>query len=324
MEDVKVSIVVPNYNHFQFLQQRLDSIFAQTYQNFEVILLDDCSTDNSIEILNRYTNHPQVSHVIINETNSGSTFKQWKTGISFAKGTYIWIAESDDWADVNFLELLVPTLENNPNIGLAYCQSYRANEKSEVLYSNIEWTNDLDKNRWSSDYINNGLNEIANYLSFKNTIPNASGVIFRKDCIESAEFPISMKMKGDWYLWVSILKKSDIFYNHQCLNYFRDTSASTRVVNTREKELTRLKERAIVYSYIYLTLNRNNETALKNFKHNLKEFVFNSKTTIYLKSTFFLGYCFKHFPLFSVNLIIIKAGNSFKNRLRYILKKIKN
>ena len=99
-----VSIIIPNYNHSKFLQQRLDSVFNQTFQDFEVILLDDCSTDNSVDILKKYANHPKVSHLELNKQNSGSPFKQWQKGITMAKGTYIWIAETDDYCEFNFLD----------------------------------------------------------------------------------------------------------------------------------------------------------------------------------------------------------------------------
>ena len=74
-----VSIIVPNYNHAPFLNQRLDSIFNQTFQDFEVILLDDASTDNSLSILEDYKEKfkSKVSHLIVNEKNSGSPFKQF-------------------------------------------------------------------------------------------------------------------------------------------------------------------------------------------------------------------------------------------------------
>ena len=81
----KVSVIVPNYNHAPYLKRRIDSILNQTYQDFELILLDDCSTDNSAEVLNEYASNPKVSHVVINEINSGSTFKQWDKGFALAK-----------------------------------------------------------------------------------------------------------------------------------------------------------------------------------------------------------------------------------------------
>ena len=118
-----VSVIVPNYNHAPYLRQRLDSIFNQTYKNFEVIILDDCSTDNSKEIIEEYRNRPQFSHVVYNEINSGSPFKQWAKGFELAQGEYIWIAESDDWAELNFLEELITKAELFPNLTLLFCCS---------------------------------------------------------------------------------------------------------------------------------------------------------------------------------------------------------
>ena len=91
-----VSIIIPNYNHAKFLDERIQSVLNQTYQNFELIILDDKSSDNSVEVINQYKDDPRVSSIIINKDNSGSTFKQWYKGIEIAKGEIIWIAESDD------------------------------------------------------------------------------------------------------------------------------------------------------------------------------------------------------------------------------------
>lgn len=84
-----VSVIVPNYNHAQYLEQRLDTVFNQTYQNFEVIILDDKSTDNSLEVINRYKDNPHLSQIVVNEQNTGSPFKQWDKGINLAKGVTI-------------------------------------------------------------------------------------------------------------------------------------------------------------------------------------------------------------------------------------------
>ena len=76
-----VSIIVPNYNHAPYLEQRFDSIYNQTYQDFEVIILDDCSTDASKSIIEKYRNHPKTKHIVYNSSNSSSPFKQWNKGI---------------------------------------------------------------------------------------------------------------------------------------------------------------------------------------------------------------------------------------------------
>ena len=68
-----VSVILPNYNHVVYLKERIESILNQTYQNFELILLDDCSADNSCDILNAYKEHPKVSALVLNEKNTGNT-----------------------------------------------------------------------------------------------------------------------------------------------------------------------------------------------------------------------------------------------------------
>ena len=79
-----VSIIIPNYNHAQYLEKRIDTVLNQTYQNIEVIILDDQSTDNSLEVIKKYRNHPKIAQIVVNERNTGNPFKQWDKGIRLA------------------------------------------------------------------------------------------------------------------------------------------------------------------------------------------------------------------------------------------------
>ena len=151
----KVSVIVPNYNHALYLRQRLDSIINQTFQDFEVIVLDDASTDNSREIIQTYAHYPAF-RFLFNETRNGSAFKQWQKGLESARGEYIWFAESDDCASPYFLSKLLPILENDKSLGLVYCQSYLVDPSSRVFGDAIQWTDDLDPLRWKNNFINNG------------------------------------------------------------------------------------------------------------------------------------------------------------------------
>src|SRR5580704_8103971 len=123
----RVSIVVPNYNHARFLPKRIESILRQSYQDFELILLDDCSTDESRTILSQYASDPRV-RLEFNQVNSGSTFKQWNKGVKLARGKYVWLAESDDYADERLLEKLMARLEGDPSTVLCYCRSWRVSD----------------------------------------------------------------------------------------------------------------------------------------------------------------------------------------------------
>jgi glycosyltransferase involved in cell wall biosynthesis len=214
METVEVSVIVPNYNHSNYLRKRLDSIFNQTFQDFEVILLDDASTDNSIEILNEYRHHQKVSHFIINEINSGSTFKQWQKGIELAKGEYIWIAESDDWADIHFLEILLID-------GFEVMTS-----KSYVISNNQR---EIKPKEISTNLYMKGHNFIKEYMICKNMLFNASAIIFKKEKVDFEIFKIinNLKFLGDWIFWINLLKDSSVFYCKIPLNYFNRHLSAT-------------------------------------------------------------------------------------------------
>ncbi|UCD50998.1 MAG: glycosyltransferase family 2 protein [Phycisphaerales bacterium] len=92
-----VSIIIPNYNHARFLVERVDSVLRQTYRDFDVIVLDDASTDESRDVLKSFAGRPEVA-LRFNTENSDSTFKQWNKGVELARGKCVWIAESDDFA----------------------------------------------------------------------------------------------------------------------------------------------------------------------------------------------------------------------------------
>lgn len=103
----------------------------QIFQDFELIILDDCSTDNSKEIIEMYRGNEKITQIIYNDANSGSTFLQWKKGIELAKGEYKWIAESDDYSHPQFLETVLKNFSEK-RCSVVYCQSDRVDENNIV------------------------------------------------------------------------------------------------------------------------------------------------------------------------------------------------
>jgi glycosyltransferase involved in cell wall biosynthesis len=225
----KVSVIVPNFNHAPFLEKRLESIFNQSYKDFEVILLDDCSSDNSRAIMEKYRGHPAVAAVVYNEINSGSSFAQWEKGISISKGDYIWIAESDDFCGLNFLEEGMQKLENGCD--LFYALTIDVDENGNVIPKKKSWYDDLSLTRWKDNFENAAPAEAAEMLSVKNTIPNASAVIFRRtkklgDYLGKIK---GMKYCGDWIFWLLYLRDAErMCYSVKTKDYFRSHPAVTR------------------------------------------------------------------------------------------------
>lgn len=212
-----VSVIVPNYNHAPYLRQRLDSIYNQTFQDFEVIILDDCSTDNSKEIIEEYRNYPQTSHIVYNEVNSGSPFKQWAKGFDLAQGEYIWIAESDDWAELNFLEQMVPNLNKDISLAFIFCESYWEEPQKTVKGCFAPKNTFFD-----------GLDFIRQKQIYNNNIVNASSVLFRKIFLPKISLDYqSFIGSGDYLFWSNLCEHGNVFYVKKHLNHFRRNSTTT-------------------------------------------------------------------------------------------------
>lgn len=289
---LKVSIIVPNYNHSRFLKKRLDSILNQSYQNFEVIILDDFSPDNSRDIIETYIHHPRITKTIYNSRNSGSTFYQWNKGIELATGELVWIAESDDTADPKLLEILVKPFEENKNLVLAYCQSNRMNDNDEITGTWLDWTDPLDQEQnFKNNFFMNGQDYIEKYLIHKNTVPNASAVIFKKEVYQSLGGAIpELKTTGDWEVWLKILSVGDLFYYALPLNNFRyhnnsviaKFSAASKVTDSRNQII------AMYNSYIIFLKKINNYKLLLE-SENQKNFYLKKQVTYKIRKHIFTG-----------------------------------
>ncbi|MGB6877086.1 MAG: glycosyltransferase [Candidatus Acidiferrales bacterium] len=230
---MKVSVIVPNYNHARFLRKRIDSILQQTFQDFELILLDDCSTDDSRSILSSYASDPRVQ-IEFNHANSGNPFKQWNKGVRLARGEYVWIAESDDYADERILEHLVALLDADPKLTFAYCRSRRVTADDSFEGFADSHMTPLNPYRWTADYVADGQEECRTYFVRHNPVPNASAVVFRKSAYEqTGGADEGMSVCGDWKLWASMALRGKIAYVGEPLNYFRFHSASVRSKTSR-------------------------------------------------------------------------------------------
>jgi len=266
-ENTLVTIIVPNYNHEKYLKERLDSIFNQTYLNFEVILLDDCSTDNSRDILRQYSQHSKVSHCVFNDVNTGNTFVQWNKGIALAEGELIWIAESDDFCDSNFLEEVCKPLIENEEVVLSYCQSNRVDEKGHVIGNWIDYTNRYDCLLFKENFILSGNDFIERFLVYRNVIPNASAVVFRKSRIYEIGFldeDISLKCNGDWvfYTYLISIKKISFIANSGNNFRFHTQSVIAKSINNESRDVTLETLIAMRKSMIDYFLKQNFDTSI--------------------------------------------------------------
>ena len=218
-----ISVIVPNYNHARYLDERFASILEQRLRPDEIIFLDDGSSDDSLEIARAWQARSPIHFAIAaNATNSGSPVKQWAKGIESAAGSLVWIAESDDSSCPRFLERMAAAFMD-PEIAVAYCDSEVIGMDGEILSSTYRfYTDPLSETKWLAGYVETGPHEIAEALAIKNTIPNASAVLFRRDSLnESVSAAKGFRYCGDWAIYVACLRKGKIAFCPRALNKHR-------------------------------------------------------------------------------------------------------
>jgi glycosyltransferase involved in cell wall biosynthesis/SAM-dependent methyltransferase len=232
----KVSVIVPNYNYGELLHQRLATIARQSLPPYEIIVLDDCSSDASLQVLEGLrASLPMDIQVIPDKANSGSVFKQWLKGVERATGDFVWIAEADDLSDLDFLSAVVTAMRDDESVVISYCQSSAIGERGETLANDyLAYTNDLSADRWLSAYTATGQEEVDAGLAIKNTVPNVSAVIFRrKELLSTLRQHIdeisSCRIAGDWLTYLLLLEHGRIAYSPRVLNHHRRHSASVTI-----------------------------------------------------------------------------------------------
>lgn len=182
---------MPSYNSEKYIEFTLNSIKAQTYHNWEVILVDDCSSDNTLEVVKSYaTTEPRIKYYQL-EKNSGAAIAR-NTAIDLAKGEFLAFLDSDDlWVPEKLEKQINFMVENNYNFS---CTSYsRVDEKGAPLEG-------VRRVKFRSDY-----NAVLQYC------PGNSTVIYNAKEIGKVKIP-NIKKRNDYVMWLQIIKKEKYLY----------------------------------------------------------------------------------------------------------------
>ena len=264
-----VSVIVPNYNHASYLVERLDSIYNQTYQNIEVILLDDCSTDNSKEILSKYANlHADNTITIFNTENSHHVFKQWNKGMLASHGQLIWIAESDDYCELDFLEKMV-ALFCYDSVMLAFARSVFV-QNGQKIWSTEAYLHDLSQLKWDAPFYMSASDLVKNGFAIQNIIPNVSSAVFRNTGMISKEVQTiceNMHLSSDWFFYLYLIRGGVVAYTNETTNYYRIHPESTSLKIQKTSEYyTEFEEVSCYIARNYSVDDSVFETILNNLK----------------------------------------------------------
>lgn len=260
MKNPLISVIVPNYCHARYLNTRIDSILNQTYQNFELIILDDCSSDNSREVIESYRDNSHVSQIIYNETNCGNPFIQWEKGIKLAKGELCYIAESDDFCRPELLERLVRKFEEDDEVVLARCNTFFVNDNEEI-YEGIRPK--------GYDRIYTGHEFIKRFLLVSNGINNAGMALFSREVALAVDKRYqTFKGAGDYMFWVEMSEFGKVANVDEPLNYFRrhEGVVTTRMDSNGSNLMAKREIVDYIFSKIILTEHDKNLAIYSNLK----------------------------------------------------------
>lgn len=206
-----VSVVVPSYNYARYLTQRIQTILDQTVQDFEIIIIDDASTDGSTEIIAQFAADDRITPIYCTR-NSGTIYQRWNEAAEMARGRYLWFAGADDYCEPTLLEELLTLLEQEESAGLAFARSVMVDESGRPLFL---------APKWNSTRMHHG-HAARKALLLDTTIANASAVLLRTELFRLVGgFDLTFRLAADWKFYLDILAVSDLVYLARPLNFCR-------------------------------------------------------------------------------------------------------
>jgi glycosyltransferase involved in cell wall biosynthesis len=221
-----VSIIVTSYNHAEYLEQRMESLIHQDYNNREIIVIDDGSTDDSRQVLEKYKAYPNI-HLVFLEKNTGYAHA-CNLGLKMSQGDYVMFAECDDFNEASHLSVLVTLLDCRPDVGVAYCQSHIVNEQGQIIGNDFHNRDDAFKTLCRQDTAI-PKETMSRFLLYACVIPNMSAALIRKGCIDRVGgLSTQYRVCADWDFWCKMAEHCSFYYIIAPLNYFRTHSTTVR------------------------------------------------------------------------------------------------
>lgn len=269
----KVSIIIPCYNQGKYVAEAINSALRQTFKDIEIVCVNDCSTDNSVEIIKSFENKYKNFIFLNNEENRGVIYSR-NFAIKNCNGTYILPLDADDIIEPTYVEKAVKILDNNPNIGIVYCKAKIFGNYDK--YWNLKPFNKSD-------------------ILYENCI--FCSALFRKsDFLKIGGYNDNMKYGcEDYDLWLSFIEQGlEVFRINEILFSYRqyDETSRTTISLKNKKEIWN----NLIKNHINLYLNDENFLERLIFSNPIKT---NKKYKKYKKMFN------KLFPITIIELIII-------------------
>ncbi|GEO04021.1 hypothetical protein AAE02nite_16850 [Adhaeribacter aerolatus] len=202
----KVSVLIPTYNSASFLDEAIQSVLDQSFPDYELIIVDNCSTDNSKEVISKYLSDNRVTYYK-NSTNIGLV-GNFNKCLEYAKGDYIKFLCSDDKFHPKLLEKYVAVMDQYPNVSLV------TSNRAIFGFRNYTWVLPLTHLQKGKTVAYHSLNDV-------NWIGEPTSVMFRRANLTVGGFRSEFTYLTDWDMWLRQLAVGDCYIIPEALSYFR-------------------------------------------------------------------------------------------------------
>jgi len=221
-----VSIIVASYNHAEYLEQRIASLFNQTYKDIEILVIDDKSTDDSLTVLRKYEG--KENYTLISRESNGGWVEVSNQGAELAKGEYILFGNCDDFCEPDLIEKLVMGLQKFTAANLAFSRSKLVDANGAFLGTDFSHRERAFRKRCTSDVFIPGV-DMKKFLLHSCVIPNLSAALIRRDSfLVMGGFSKDYLVCCDWDLFFKLANTGGFFYVSEPLNDFRQHGSTIR------------------------------------------------------------------------------------------------
>ncbi len=222
---MEVSVIITSYNYEQYIKEAIESVLNQTFQDYELIIIDDASTDNSYEIILEYARQNDKIKVIKNEKNQGLS-SSLQSAVLSASGNWIAVLESDDVWDLNYLEKKINISKQYPQVSFIY-------NNVDFIGENISEINQ----KYSELILGNSKRQYPKNMfydfGYENPVLTMSSVLIKREIFNDIDFKTPIDSLLDWYLYIQIARKSDFYYIDEKLTKWRQHKTS--YINANKK-----------------------------------------------------------------------------------------
>lgn len=226
-----VTAIIPNFNHARFLAERFASIDEQDWEHLEILILDDASTDDSRAVIEALeSRRGRVVRKVFNESNSGGVFRQWQKGFSLAQGDYVWICESDDVCERDFLSSLMPHFANR-SVMIGFGRIQFCDAQGQMQPGLDAYREAAEPGLWRQGFARPAAQWFAQGFGVSNLIANVGGCVIRRQDVAADTWAEACRYRisGDWYLYLQLARGGLIAYEPQAVAYFRQHGHNTSV-----------------------------------------------------------------------------------------------